>query len=214
MFSSPRAFLVLALLVAGLAFVGRGAGPADAASAAPPPTTAPVLADLNRADCDTIRGTDYLSDEERGWFLTYCLGGSAASSQTAPQVVYVYVPVPQTAAAASIAPSKPVAPSVRISCTSSQGTAVASDDLQNPSLNAFANEPIYCAASVNGSYTSIDWAAGSNNGSSLNFITSFGYRTLPWTIRVQLNWGGNPIIHNFSVTTLSSGCLLPGYQIC
>jgi hypothetical protein len=37
---------------------------------APPPTEAPVT---NRQDCSAIRGQQYLSDEERTWFLANCL---------------------------------------------------------------------------------------------------------------------------------------------
>ncbi len=38
------------------------------------PTPTPEPAE-NRADCDEIRGQDYLSLEERIWFLTNCVGG-------------------------------------------------------------------------------------------------------------------------------------------
>ncbi len=37
----------------------------------PPEPTRPPL--TNRQDCDAIRGTSYLSPEERGWFLDLCI---------------------------------------------------------------------------------------------------------------------------------------------
>jgi hypothetical protein len=88
-------------------------------------------------------------------------------------------------------------------------------DLQNVPLSAIAGEPIYCSASVSGPYTSIDWAAGFSNGSGVNFVASFGYRRTPWTVRVQVNWGGNPFIKYFSVTTFGIYCSPdPGYVAC
>jgi hypothetical protein len=44
--------------------------PTPASAPAPPPAPAPVN---NRLDCNAIRGTDYLSLDERNWFLTNCL---------------------------------------------------------------------------------------------------------------------------------------------
>lgn len=42
-------------------------------AAVPEPTPAPPPAPANRADCNQIRGTNYLSPEERTWFLANCL---------------------------------------------------------------------------------------------------------------------------------------------
>lgn len=39
------------------------------------PTVAPTAAaEANRADCDKIRGTDYLSETEHAWFIANCIG--------------------------------------------------------------------------------------------------------------------------------------------
>lgn len=43
------------------------------ATAVPAPAEAPPPPPANRANCNEIRGTDYLSGEERSWFLTNCL---------------------------------------------------------------------------------------------------------------------------------------------
>jgi hypothetical protein len=41
---------------------------------AQPPDAAPTPAPAeNRQDCNAIRGTDYLSPEERDWFLANCV---------------------------------------------------------------------------------------------------------------------------------------------
>jgi hypothetical protein len=44
--------------------------PTPVATSTPAPTLTPVR---NRLDCDVIRGTDYLSRDERGWFLDNCV---------------------------------------------------------------------------------------------------------------------------------------------
>lgn len=49
----------------------------QAATLEPTPT---VASPPNRGDCDAIRGTDYLSPDERSWFLANCTGGQAAVS--------------------------------------------------------------------------------------------------------------------------------------
>jgi len=165
------------------------------------------LTDLNRADCDSIRGTDYLSDEERAWFLTYCVGGVVYAPVT---VDYVFLPVITSPPVSA----RPIEPSVSVTCRSSLGSATAAGDLQNVPLSAIAGEPIYCSASVAGPYTSIDWAGGFVSGSGANFVTSFDLRRTPWTIRVQVNWGGNPVIKYVSVSTQGFGCLPLGYIVC
>lgn len=50
----------------------------------PAPTVPPVT---NRRDCNAIRGTDYLSEEERGWFLDNCVAPSPTPPQAPPPVV-------------------------------------------------------------------------------------------------------------------------------
>jgi len=44
--------------------------PTPVATSTPTPTPTPVK---NRLDCDVIRGTDYLSRDERRWFLDNCV---------------------------------------------------------------------------------------------------------------------------------------------
>jgi hypothetical protein len=197
--------LVLAL-AAGIGILGQSPERGLAASESSPSGAAPVSqsqTDPNRADCGAIRGTDYLSEEERGWFLTYCVDQPVFQ----PSPVFFAVPLPSPPAPVV---ARPAAPAVRIACYSSLGVAVAEGDLQNVPLNAFPGEPISCSASVSGSYTSIDWAGGQINGSGPSFVTSFSYRTAPWTIRVQVNWGGNPVIKYVSVTTVPGfGCAYP-----
>lgn len=49
----------------------------------PRPTTVPTATPepaLNREDCTEIQGTDYLSGEEREWYLGNCLGGNTANA--------------------------------------------------------------------------------------------------------------------------------------
>jgi hypothetical protein len=46
------------------------AAPAPEATNTPESTAEPVT---NRADCAKIRGTDYLSPDERTWFLANCV---------------------------------------------------------------------------------------------------------------------------------------------
>jgi hypothetical protein len=46
-----------------------------ATTVAAAPTQPPLT---NRADCDSIRGTAYLSEEEHQWFISNCLGGPTA----------------------------------------------------------------------------------------------------------------------------------------
>lgn len=43
-----------------------------------PPTSIPIL---NRFNCASIRGTNYLSDEERGWFLGNCVPTQTPSTR-------------------------------------------------------------------------------------------------------------------------------------
>jgi sortase (surface protein transpeptidase) len=43
------------------------------------PATATAVPVVNREDCDTIRGTDYESPEEREWYLANCVNLAAAS---------------------------------------------------------------------------------------------------------------------------------------
>jgi hypothetical protein len=82
-------------------------------------------------------------------------------------------------------------------------------------LQAFAGEPINCNVAVAGYYTSIDWDAASIDGHATNFVASFPLRRTPWTVRLQVNWGGNPVIKYVSVTTLAGGCFpQPGSQVC
>jgi hypothetical protein len=195
------------VLVAGLAATSLAGGAQASSESGRARQAAPALNEPNRADCAAIRGTEYWSDEERAWFLAYCIG----------QAVFL-PPVAISAPAQPLPPvtSRPQAPAVSVTCYSSHGYATAEGDLQNVPLNAFAGEPIQCSASVFGSYTSIDWAGGFVNGSGSSFVTSFGYRTLPWTIRVQVNWGGNPVIKYISVTTVSgfAGCANYAYGVC
>ena len=47
----------------------------------------PTSGARNRLDCDTIRGTNYLSPEERTWFLDNCSGLSADQPTLAPPAV-------------------------------------------------------------------------------------------------------------------------------
>lgn len=54
---------------------------------APTPTVAPTATPVIRTDCAVVRGTAYLSDEERAWFLRNCpdptpVPGSAPPRQT------------------------------------------------------------------------------------------------------------------------------------
>jgi hypothetical protein len=168
--------------------------------------SAAASAHTDRFNCDAIRGTDYESEDERAWFLANCIGGSSA---VAPVIIYyvpeVFIPAGPT--------QRPSAPGVVVTCNSSIATATANEDTQQVPLAAFAGELIYCSAFVNGYYSSIDWAGGQVNGSGPNFTTSFGFRTTPWTIRVQVNWGGNPVIKYISVNTVGAGCL-PGAPFC
>lgn len=52
--------------------------PTLGATAAPSPTAV-----ANRRDCNRIRGTDYLSGEEREWYLANCLNAAQAGSSAA-----------------------------------------------------------------------------------------------------------------------------------
>ena len=61
----------------------------DAPATASPTVVAPtstveptVVVALNREDCAAIQGTDYLSPEEREWYLANCLGGQTAATDT------------------------------------------------------------------------------------------------------------------------------------
>src|ERR1700759_2434632 len=103
MFGKSAVALIFALSVwAGASFSGLGTIGAHAASLPSPTASAAVLNDANRGDCDAIRDTDYWSDEERSWFLSYCVGGSYPTAPAAqPQVVYVYVPVPAASTSAA-----------------------------------------------------------------------------------------------------------------
>jgi hypothetical protein len=187
--------------------VWHGVSPASAGSAPGPQRTVQLLTD--RYDCDAIRGTDYESDDERTWFLAYCVGGPATSTQSGPIFYYLQQEVlliPPVAA-------RPPAPTARVTCNSSLATATVSEDAQQAPLAAFAGEPISCFAVVNGSYTSIDWAGGQVNGNGTTFVTSFGFRNSPWTVRVQVNWGGNPVIKYINVSTVAAGCPF-GSSIC
>jgi hypothetical protein len=51
-------------------FVEECATPTPVATASPTMTPTPAN---NRLDCEEIRGTDYLSSEERTWFLDNCV---------------------------------------------------------------------------------------------------------------------------------------------
>jgi hypothetical protein len=74
--------LVLVLAAAGVGFVvdsGNGGTARDAvptpapASTGPGPTLQPAQPEpANRLNCDAIRGTTYLSEEERAWFINNC----------------------------------------------------------------------------------------------------------------------------------------------
>ena len=93
----PGVAFLIALGVA-LATTDGGGGSRDHAVVAPtislqnldtPPTPAPTVATaaspsptaaVNRQDCNRIRGTDYLSGEERDWYLANCLGGGQAAA--------------------------------------------------------------------------------------------------------------------------------------
>ena len=169
-------------------------------------TSASAGALTDRYDCAAIHGTDYESEDERNWFLTYCLAPVVAE---APPLIYY---LPEVFLPAVPAP-RPAAPAVRVTCVSSLATATANEDTQQVPLAAFAGEIISCSAFVSGNYQTIDWAGGQINGNGVNFQTSFGFRTTPWTIRVQVNWGGNPVIKYVSVSTVGAGCL-PGSPIC
>jgi hypothetical protein len=149
-----------------------GKTPARRAASQSGRATPRPLLDANRADCEAIRGTDYLSDEERAWFLAYCVGVVVYAP------VVVASPVPDVFLLPPVA-QRPSEPGVSVTCRSSLGSATAAGDLQNVPLSAIAGEPIYCSASVFGSYTSIDWAGGFTNGSGVNFVTSFDYRRTP-----------------------------------
>lgn len=46
-----------------------------APTATPEPTPTATPDPQNRQDCGEIRGTDYLSQEERQWFLANCVTG-------------------------------------------------------------------------------------------------------------------------------------------
>jgi hypothetical protein len=185
----------------------NGVSPAAAGSQPGPARAVQFLTD--RFDCDAIRGTDYQSEDERTWFLTYCVGGPASAAQPLPLIYYL----PQNVLVVPPVAARPPAPTVRLTCTSSFGSATANEDTQQVPLSAFAGEPISCFAAVNGSYTSIDWAGGDYNGNGPTFVTSFGFRTSPWNVRMQVNWGGNPVIKYINVTTLGSGCVY-GAPIC
>jgi len=65
--------------------LGGPSGDSDAQVSQPPGSEAgpPPDAAENRLDCDAIRGTDYLSPEERTWFLANC-SGSAADQPSPP----------------------------------------------------------------------------------------------------------------------------------
>jgi hypothetical protein len=49
------------------------AQPTPTATVLPTPTIAPTSS--NRFNCDKIKGTEYLSDEERTWYLANCVSG-------------------------------------------------------------------------------------------------------------------------------------------
>ena len=108
---------------------------------------------------------------------------------------------------------RPAAPSVSVTCTSSGGTASAGPDQQATQLRAAANELVRCTATINGSYESIAWAGGQVQGSGTSFSVGF---TLPTnTIRLQVNWGGNPVIKNITVNVVGGSCAYqPGTTIC
>ena len=60
--------------------------PATTAPAATPTTTAaPTGPEANRADCDKIRGSDYLSETEHAWFIANCTGSRAPTPAPASQ---------------------------------------------------------------------------------------------------------------------------------
>lgn len=79
-------WLVLAAIVIGIGYLlltgkeadkqpsARPTATARIAAAVSPATAVPQPVVTHRSDCNAIRGTAYESDEERGWYLTYCVG--------------------------------------------------------------------------------------------------------------------------------------------
>jgi len=67
--SAALMLILSGLLLAGIACTNEP----DATAALPPPQEAGE----NRLNCDQIRGTVYLSNLERAWFLGNCLAGSS-----------------------------------------------------------------------------------------------------------------------------------------
>lgn len=70
--------------------IGGPSGDTEAQVSQPPasePSQAPEREAINRLDCDAIRGTDYLSSEERTWFLENC--GESSPRQPTPAVSLV-----------------------------------------------------------------------------------------------------------------------------
>jgi hypothetical protein len=69
------ALVLIAGVLAGVSSSGSGS-PLDSAAqessqSGPNASTAPAI--VNREDCTQIRGTDYLSAEERSWYLASCV---------------------------------------------------------------------------------------------------------------------------------------------
>jgi hypothetical protein len=93
-----------------------------------------------------------------------------------------------------------------LTCRSSQSTATLTNVVpassQTSSLNAAPFETIQCQASVSGAYTSLAWRGPNNEGFGPTFAASIGGPRpggAPYTISLQVNWGGNPAIANVAV---------------
>ena len=96
-------------------------------------------------------------------------------------------------------------------CTSSLGTATITDagpaGTKAAQLAAAPNDTISCTANVTGDFTSIAWNGPSGSGSGNSFTTGVGAAKpggAPYTVGLQVNWGGNPAIANFSVSINSN----------
>jgi hypothetical protein len=111
-------------------------------------------------------------------------------------------------------PPTPVPVRVNIAsatCTSSLGSATITDagpaGTKGSQLAAAPNDTIRCTANVTGDFTSIAWNGPTGGGSGSSFTTTVGAAkpgAAPYTVGLQVNWGGNPAIANFSVNVNSN----------
>jgi hypothetical protein len=63
-------------------------------------------------------------------------------------------------------------------------------------MTGAANQPVTCTASIQGSYTSLEWRGGTaqSQQGGTNYRTSFPPSNVPTTMLLQVTWGNGQLI--------------------